>query len=362
MNAKEISKGIVWAILQLLGIAIILWLLLQLQTLIIYMIIAGVVSLIGRPINQFFINRLRLKNGLATTFTLIILLGLLISIFSLFVPLLIQQCENLSLLDVEGLKVTTATLIQEISVYFQLDNSFWQQQLAVDNLFQNVNFGLLQELLNQVLELLGGFTIGLFSVIFILFFFLKDNRLQESIILTLVNDKVSVRVEKSIEKTKRLLSRYFLGLLLQISILLIIYSIVLAIFKVENAFIIAFLCALLNLIPYLGPIIGGVLMMILTMTSFIGADFSTVILPKTLYVMMGFVLGQLIDNFFSQPFIFSNSVKSHPLEIFIVILASGTLLGPVGMIIAIPLYTTLKVISQEFLAENKIVKSLTKNF
>jgi predicted PurR-regulated permease PerM len=45
-----------------------------------------------------------------------------------------------------------------------------------------------------------------------------------------------------------------------------------------------------------------------------------------------------------------------------VILASGTLLGPVGMIIAIPLYTTLKVISQEFLAENKIVKSLTKNF
>ena len=305
MNAKEISKGIVWAILQLLGIAIILWLLLQLQTLIIYMIIAGVVSLIGRPINQFFINRLRLKNGLATTFTLIILLGLLISIFSLFVPLLIQQGENLSLLDVEGLKVTTATLIQEISVYFQLDNSFWQQQLAVDNLFQNVNFGLLPELLNQVLELLGGFTIGLFSVIF---------------------------------------------------------SIVLAIFKVENAFIIAFLCALLNLIPYLGPIIGGVLMMILTMTSFIGADFSTVIIPKTLYVMMGFVLGQLIDNFFSQPFIFSNSVKSHPLEIFIVILASGTLLGPVGMIIAIPLYTTLKVISQEFLAENKIVKSLTKNF
>jgi predicted PurR-regulated permease PerM len=136
----------------------------------------------------------------------------------------------------------------------------------------------------------------------------------------------------------------------------------LAIFKVENAFIIAFLCALLNLIPYLGPIIGGFLMMILTMTSFIAADFSTVILPKTIFVMIGFTIGQLIDNFFSQPFIFSNSVKSHPLEIFIVILASGTLLGPIGMIIAIPLYTTLKVISQEFLSQNKIVKSLTKNF
>src|SRR6056300_107199 len=362
MNAKEISNGIVRAVLQLTGLCILIWLLLHIKTLLIYMLIAGIVSLIGRPINQFLTGRLKFKNVLATSITIVFLLWVLVSIFSLFVPLLVQQGENLSLLEVNELKGNIETLIQEIGLYFNLDNSFWQQQFSVDNLFQNINLGLLPELLNQTLELLGGFTIGLFSVVFILFFFLKDSHLQERIILALVNDKVTNRVEKSIEKTKSLLSRYFLGLLLQISILLIIYSIVLAIFDVENAFIIAFLCALLNLIPYLGPIIGGVLMLLLTMSSFIGADFSTVILPKTGYVMIGFIAGQFIDNFFSQPFIFSNSVKSHTLEIFIVILASGTLLGPVGMIIAIPLYTTIKVIAQEFLAENKIVKSLTKNF
>ena len=362
MNAKEISSGIVRAVLQLTGICILVWLLLQVKTLLIYMLIAGIVSLIGRPINQLLTKRLKLKNILASSITIVFLMWILVSIFSLFVPLLVQQGENLSLLEVNELKGNIETLIQEIGTYFNLDNSFWQQQFSVDNLFQNVNFGLLPELLNQTLELLGGFTIGLFSVVFILFFFLKDSHLQERIILALVNDEVTDRVEKSIEKTKGLLSRYFLGLLLQISILLIIYSLVLAIFDVENAFIIAFLCALLNLIPYLGPIIGGVLMLLLTMSSFMGADFSTVILPKTGYVMIGFVIGQLVDNFFSQPFIFSNSVKSHPLEIFIVILASGTLLGPVGMIIAIPLYTTIKVIAQEFIAENKIVKSLTKNF
>ena len=362
MNAKEISSGIVRAVLQLTGICILVWLLLQVKTLLIYMLIAGIVSLIGRPINQLLTKRLKFKNILASSITIVFLMWILVSIFSLFVPLLVQQGENLSLLEVNELKGNIETLIQEIGTYFNLDNSFWQQQFSVDNLFQNVNFGLLPELLNQTLELLGGFTIGLFSVVFILFFFLKDSHLQERIILALVNDEVTDRVEKSIEKTKDLLSRYFLGLLLQISILLIIYSIVLAIFDVENAFIIAFLCALLNLIPYLGPIIGGVLMLLLTMSSFIGADFSTVILPKTGYVMIGFVIGQLVDNFFSQPFIFSNSVKSHPLEIFIVILASGTLLGPVGLIIAIPLYTTIKVIAQEFMAENKIVKSLTKNF
>ena len=362
MNAKDISSGIFRAVLQLTGICILVWLLLQVKTLLIYMLIAGIVSLIGRPINRFLIKRLKLKNIIASSITIVFLMWILVSIFSLFVPLLLQQGENLSLLEVNELKGNIETLIQEIGIYFNLDNSFWQQQFSVDNLFKNVNFGLLPELLNQTLELLGGFTIGLFSVVFILFFFLKDSHLQERIILALVNDKVTDRVEKSLEKTKSLLSRYFLGLLLQISILLIIYSIVLAIFDVENAFIIAFLCALLNLIPYLGPIIGGVLMLLLTISSFIGADFSSVILPKTGYVMIGFVIGQLVDNFFSQPFIFSNSVKSHPLEIFIVILASGTLLGPVGMIIAIPLYTTIKVIAQEFLAENKIVKSLTKNF
>jgi len=353
MNSKEITKGIFWAILQLTGLCIITWLLFQLKILLIYMVIAGIVSLIGRPINQFLIQRLKMRNILGTSITIIFLLGLLISLFSLFVPLLVQQGENLSLLEVDLLKNNIETLVEEISIYFQLDNSFWQQQISVDNLFQNVNFGLLPELLNQTLELLGGFTIGLFSIVFILFFFLKDSHLQK---------QITDRVEKSIEKTKNLLSRYFLGLLLQISILLIIYSIVLAVFNVENAFIIAFLCALLNLIPYLGPIVGAVLMMLLTMSSFIGADFSSIILPKTIYVMIGFCVGQMIDNFFSQPYIFSNSVKSHPLEIFIVILASGTLIGPVGMIIAIPLYTTLKVISQEFLSENKIVKSLTKNF
>lgn len=362
MNAKEITKGIVYAVLQLTALALFIWFLIQVKTLLIYLLIAGIVSLIGRPINQLLIQRLKLKAVLASSITIVILIGILVSIFSLFVPLLIQQGENLALLNVNELKVNVDTLINEIGLYFNVDNRFWEHQFAVDNLFKNVNLGLLPELLNQTLELLGGFTIGLFSVVFILFFFLKDSFLQERIILALVNDKVSSRVEKSIEKTKGLLSRYFLGLLLQITILLAIYSIVLGVFQVENAFIIAFLCALLNIIPYLGPIVGGILMLLLTMSSSIGADFSTVILPKTTYVMIGFIFGQLIDNFFSQPYIFSNSVRSHPLEIFIVILASGTLLGPVGMIIAIPLYTTIKVIAQEFLSENKIVKSLTKNF
>ena len=136
MNSREITKGIFWAALQLTGLCIIIWLLFQLKTLIIYMIIAGIISLIGRPINHLLINRIKIKPVLATTISILILLGFLISLFSLFVPLLIRQGENLSLLDVDLLKENIETLVNEISIYFQLDNSFWQQQISVDNLFK----------------------------------------------------------------------------------------------------------------------------------------------------------------------------------------------------------------------------------
>ena len=102
-------------------------------------------------------------------------------------------------------------------------------------------------------------------------------------------------------------------------------------------------------------------MLFLTMSSNLGLDFHTEILPTTIWVMLGYIFAQLIDNFFSQPFIFSNSVKSHPLEIFLIIVMSGILFGVTGMIVAIPTYTAIKVILKAFLSENKIVKSLTKN-
>ena len=169
------------------------------------------------------------------------------------------------------------------------------------------------------------------------------------------------RVEKSFLDIKTLLSRYFVGLLFQISILFVIYTIILLIFGVKDAVVIAFLCALLNLIPYIGPLIGIVLMSFLTMTSYLGQDFSTIIIPKTIYVIIGYIIAQLIDNFISQPFIFSKSVKSHPLEIFIIILIGGTLFGIGGMILAIPLYTAVKVFLKVFFSHSKLVKKLTKN-
>ena len=161
------------------------------------------------------------------------------------------------------------------------------------------------------------------------------------------------------EDIKTLLSRYFVGLFLQLSIIFILLTIVLLIFGVKDALIIAFLCALLNLIPYVGPIIGAVVISVLTISNFMDADLQSVILPKTLYVLIGFLFTQFIDNVFSQPIIFSNSMKSSPLEIFIVTLVIGTLFGIAGMVVAIPAYTVLKVILKAVFPDNKLVQLLT---
>jgi len=361
MESKTITKGILKAVFVLFGIVVVAWFLYRIQSVLFYLAISAVVTLIGRPIILLLRERLKLKNIIAVLITMILIFGVFISLLFLFVPLIKQQSHNLSLLNIESLSGTLENLYAEIIVYFSNSNIDIERELSNTNFFSSINFNFIPEFINSFVSALGSFSIGLFSVIFISFFLLKDIKLLENGILTFVPDDKVIRFENSLLKIKNLLSRYFIGLVLQILVLFIIYSFVLLLFGIDNAIVIAFLCALLNIIPYLGPLISFFLMIFLSMSSNLGQDFSTVILPTTIYIMIGFIIGQLIDNFLSQPLIFSNSVNSHPLEIFLVIVIAGLLFGVVGMIAAIPTYTVIKVISKEFLSENKIVRNLTKN-
>ena len=89
---------------------------------------------------------------------------------------------------------------------------------------------------------------------------MKDTHIMENSLYVLVSDESEAKLKRSLTIINNLLSRYFIGLVFQITILFLIYTITLVIFGIENAIVIAFLCALLNLIPYVGPLIGGFLM------------------------------------------------------------------------------------------------------
>lgn len=365
MNSKTISNGILRAVFILGAIALVFYFLLKIQSVLAYLALAAVIALLGRPIVLFLRRKLKCPNTLAVILTMLLMLGVFIGILALFIPLINEQSRNLSLLDIEDLKGNLNTLYLEIVDYFGITtsnvNDIIEDSDFEKNVLEGLNLNFIPNFLNSFLNLLSNFSVGLFSVLFISFFFLKDSKLLQNGLLTFVPNTKEGNMVKSIDKINNLLSRYFGGILLQLFILFVIYTITLLIVGVENAIVIAFLCSLFNIIPYVGPIIGGVVMITLTMTSYLGADFSTVILPKASYVFIGLCIGQLVDNFFSQPFIFSNSVKSHPLEIFLIIIIAGLLFGVVGMVIAVPGYTAIKVILKEFLSDNSIVKKLTKN-
>jgi predicted PurR-regulated permease PerM len=360
MNSNTISKGILRALGIILGIFLLLFFLYKIQSVIVYIVIAAVISLIGRPIVLFLRDKLKFKNAIAVIVTMVLLISLLVGLVGLFIPLIVKQSQNLSLLDIDSLKINIENIYHEATSYFNIETENVKESIKESHFLSKINYAMIPDFLNTMIGGFGSFSIGLFSVLFISFFFLKDSQLFESSIMAFIPDNKEERSKKSFLKIKDLLSRYFVGLIFQISILFIIYMIGLLIIGVENAVVIAFLCALLNLIPYVGPLIGGALMIILTMTSNLGQSFSEVLLPNTLYVLIVISIGQLIDNFFSQPIIFSKSVKSHPLEIFLVIIISGILFGIVGMIIAVPTYTAIKVILKEFLSDNKVVQQLTK--
>lgn len=361
MNSKHISNGILRAVGILAGIVLLLYFIYQIQSVIVYVVVAGVISLIGRPIVLLLRRKLKFNTTLAVIITMGLFIGLFVGLIGLFIPLITKQGENLALLDFQQLENNVQKLYNDAITYFKFSNINVEQSIKESELLSKINFALIPDFLNSLVSGLGSFSIGLFSVLFISFFFLKDSSLLENGMTTLIPTGKEQRFKRSFSTIKDLLSRYFVGLVFQILMLFIIYTIVLLIFGIKNAFVISFLCALLNLVPYVGPIISACLMILLSMSSNLGESFSEVILPKTTYVMIGFVFAQLVDNFFSQPVIFSKSVKSHALEIFLVIIIAGILFGIIGMIVAVPCYTAVKVILKEFLSDNKIVKKLTKD-
>ena len=361
MFSGFVPNSLLKSIFYLISLILIGYIIYELKIIVGYVIIASILTLLARPVVKLLTSKLKFGSTLASIVAISFILIVISGVISLLIPLVLEQGKNLSLLNVNAFQDKINTLYIEFNGYlnkFNIDLS--QSLIDIEGLTKN-SVEAIPVLLNSVGSILGSITLGILSVIFITFFLLKDGEYFEKLFTQLFPTKMKKRIEKSLIEIKVLLSRYFLGLLFQITILFTIYTIILLIFGVKDAVVIAFLCALLNLIPYIGPLIGIILMSFLTMTSYLGEDFSSVIIPKTIYVIIGYVFAQLIDNFLSQPYIFSNSIKSHPLEIFLVILSGGILFGIVGMILAIPLYTVIKVFLKVFFSNNALVKKLTKN-
>lgn len=361
ITSRTISRGILRAIANIVLLCLVLFFIYKIQTVILYIAISLILCLIANPFIKFLKKKLKFSNLFATIITLLLFVLTIVGFVMLFVPLIISQAENLSLLDTNLLQNQFSILENNIINYFNLHQIDVQKMVDDSKLSSKVDFNYFTDFLNSVLNTIANFGMGIASVFFITFFFLKDQRIFKEKAKMILPDNNEDKILNSVAKINELLARYIIGLVVQLLVVFIMYFIVLIVFGSKNALIIAFLCALLNVIPYIGPIIATVLAAALTLISAIGTNFKTEMLPTTIYVVIGFLIVQVIDNNISQPIIFSKSVKSHPLEIFLITLISGITFGIFGMVVAIPIYTSLKVIAKEFFPNNKIVAVLTEN-
>ena len=220
---------------------------------------------------------------------------------------------------------------------------------------------LIQSVFSSIVGAFGNILVAFLSIFFISFFFLREQGLFDNIIAGLVPTGYEEQTKEAVSITSELLIRYFVGILTQTTIITVFVSIALSILGVKNAILIGFFAGLMNIIPYLGPLLGASFGLLITISSNLNEPFYAVLLPIIIKVMIVFAIIQLIDNIILQPNIFSKSVKAHPLEIFILILIAAKVGGILGMVLAIPLYTVFRVVGKVFLNEFKVIQHLTKN-
>ncbi|MDA9774315.1 AI-2E family transporter [Saprospiraceae bacterium] len=333
-----------------------------------YVLISWVLSMIGQPIMKFLtgirIKKFQLGRAVSAVLTLALFFVVFAVLSMLFVPMIIEQANNLSEVRYESIFSALQEPLQRIKDQFTNWGLVSEGPVAFadfkDTFANYFKPGAIGNFLGSLFGAASSLLIGLFSIVFITFFFLRESNLFNNFILALVPNEFEKDTLKVIEDISSMLRNYFSGILLQMTIITILVSSALALFGVENALLIGFFAAMINVIPYVGPLIGAIFAMFITISTNLDVDFYQVLMPLLTKVVVVFAGMQMADNFILQPFIYSKSVKAHPLEIFILILVAAKIGGVLGMILAIPTYTVIRVVAAAFLNQLKIVQKITQ--
>lgn len=336
-----------------------------------YILIAFVVSLIGQPIVKL-LRKIKIKgkslpDAVLAIITLILIFALLFLLVMQVIPVVTGIVGEASAMNAQestgGYNIIDEANVWIIQTIPWVGEDFDGVELLMQNITKVINLSNVSTLLGSVASAVISLVVGIFSVVFISFFFMKDETLFGRIVGSLVPDTIEDKVKTTILDIERLLSRYFVGLIVEILGVVILDCLglwLIARIGFNYALGIAFIAGLLNIIPYVGPLIGEAIGVVLCIILKYGAGIG---LGVNIWVFAAIVLAimlatQMVDNFVYQPLIYSTSIKASPLEIFVVLLIAGNIGGVVGMLIAIPTYTVVRVIASRFFYNYKVVQRL----
>ncbi|MBR5770508.1 MAG: AI-2E family transporter [Alistipes sp.] len=356
MNTDKIIKGLATLII----VAAVLAVLGYLWHVVVYVASAAILAILGRPlvrvISSVTLAGRRLSRGVAAAVTLVAIWIIAGGLLALFAPLVLNKVYELANLD-------WSAITQMVRQWFIDAEAYLESNLPIDlpslelMLKDRVWSLFTPEMLEGVAGYVLSAAIAFFSISFITFFFLKEDGLFYKGVALFFPDKYHENVYRALDSITKLLSRYFAGLLVESLMLMTVVSVVMMLFgmAVSDALIIGLIMGVMNVVPYAGPVIGALISMMLSMLAPIDGNmlFTVAVLVSTIVVV------KLIDDFIIQPTLYSERVQAHPLEVFLVILVAGYIGGVWGMLLAIPLYTILRVFAREFLSEYSIVQKLT---
>jgi len=336
-----------------------------------YILIASVLSLITRPLVRLLgrikIGKWKIPASIRALLTLFVIWVVFFTFFRLFIPLIANEAQELSNVDTALMIEEFEKPIERIESWFSGLNLNGGEPVSLQDELQErissvLNIKLITDLVTTIASVLGNMALAFFAISFITFFLLREDHLISEYIVTIFPKDKEKEFRHALESVKHLLRRYFVGILLQMFGILTLVTLGMTIIGVgfRLGLVIGLVAAVLNIIPYLGPWMGAVLGIILGVASHLHLDLATQLLPLIGYIILVFAITQITDNMVFQPVIFGTSVYAHPIEIFIVILMAGSLAGIVGMILAIPTYTVIRVFAKEFFNNFRVVQKLTE--
>jgi predicted PurR-regulated permease PerM len=365
-------NSVIRNILILAGIVLLIMAVWFFREIVVYILVSGVLSIMGRPLVDL-LCRIRIwkwnfPRPLSALITLLLIWGLIVMFFYIFIPLVAGQIDQLSSIDSSKLVQFIEVPVKKIEGIIKALNKDFTQEgsiraYIISKVAGVLNINFIQNFIGSVASILGNIIIAIFSISFITFFFLKDQHLFFETILMWVPDKYVNNATRALYSIKRLLTRYFIGIVIQSTCIMILVTIGMTIVGIElkQALVMGLILGIINVIPYVGPWLGLFIAIIMGVASHINQDFNTVVIPLVFYMFLVEAIVHFIDNVVFQPVIFSSSVKAHPLEIFIVVLAAGFAAGVPGMILGIPAYTVIRVFAGEFFNNFKAIRKITSS-
>jgi predicted PurR-regulated permease PerM len=363
---KSHYRSLFWFAVFLAVVGFFVWFFLKL---VIFLVVSAVLSLLGKPIMEFIckfrIGRYQISRAFSALFTLLLMIGFLVSLFTFMLPLIVKQAMLVSDLSIQTISASLEEPLMNLEGFFHESGILAADQTLSGKIIAELSSFVAFEGFSGVFGTVIGFVIqviiGFMVISFVTFFFLKEDHLFSSGILFFTPLPYKEEVKTILLESKDLLRRYFAGLVTDLFSVFLLISFCMWLLGLENALVIGFFAGVLNIIPYVGPIIATFVGVFLGISINLEMDFYSQMLPLIIKIVGSFIIVNTIDVFVLQPAIYSKSVRSHPLEIFIVFIVAGMLGGVFGMIIAIPGYSVFRIFVKVFFEKSAAVKQILKD-